>query len=318
MLRPLALLACLPVALALGGCGGGTARRHTTAGAAPARGQVPTVTFAGGSLPGTVYVGAGPDELSLDVYRLSGPLAQARRITYSPLGLGIQGLAANRSEAVIERVCCGELHFVDALDFARRGGLPGTMIGAGMNPAVAADGRIARVVPGYRGCACDALVVRSSLSGPDRLQYTIAHPGTIPAVAWSPTGRLAVVTAVGGDFAHPAILLDPGTPHQQRIDPGPKWMLTSGFWFGPDGQLSWQLQGGAVVIRSAGNQTQTVPVLGSWQVTCWLQDGRLLAFSPLGHDAIGTLDPQTGVVTTVGHANASAAVFTFDCPLPPH
>lgn len=89
-----------------------------------------------------MYVGAGPDELSLDVYRVSGSLGQARRITFSPLGLGIQNLAGSRSEAVIERICCGLLHFVDRLNFARHGGLPGTMIGAGMDPAI---------VPPYTG-----------------------------------------------------------------------------------------------------------------------------------------------------------------------
>jgi hypothetical protein len=318
VLRLPALLGCfVAVALALGGCGGGTAHRRTTAG--PGRGQAPTVTFTGGALPGTVYVGAGPDELSLDVYRLSGSLSRARRITFSPLGLGIQSLAANRSEAVIERTCCGLLHFVDKLDFARRGGLPGTMIGAGTNPALAADGRLARVVPGYQGCSCDALVVRPSLLGRDRLQYTIAHPGTIAAVAWSPTGQLGVVIGTmlsSGAIGRPAILLDPGTSRQRRIDPGPKWQLTSGFWFGPGGQLSWQLQSNAVEIRSPAGQVTSVPVLGSWQVTCWLPNGTLFAISPLNHNAIGTLDPRTGTVTTVGRATPSAAVFTLDCPLP--
>jgi hypothetical protein len=155
-----------------------------------------------------VYVGAGPDELSLDVYRVSGSLGRARRITFSPLGLGIQNLAADRSEAVIERVCCGLLHFVDELNFARRGGLPGTMIGAGLNPAIAPDGRFARVVPGYQGRRCDGLLVRPSLTGADRLQYTITHPGTIAAVAWSPTGQLGVVIGTklsDGAISHPAI-----------------------------------------------------------------------------------------------------------------
>lgn len=318
MLRLPALIGCVvAVALAVGGCGGGTAHRQTTTG--PGRGQPPTVTFTGGSLPGTVYVGAGPDVLSLDVYRVSGSLAQARRITFSPFGLGIQNLAANRSEAVIERICCGLLHFVDELNFARRSGLPGTMIGAGLNPAIAPDGRFARVVPGYQGCACDALLVRPSLLGADHLQYTIRHPGTIAAVAASPTGQLGVAIGTrrsNGTLAHPAILLDPGSPNQHRIDPGPKWLLTSGFWFGPDGQLSWQLESGTVVIRSSTGQLRSVPVLGSWQASCWLPNGTLLAFSPANHDAIGTLDPRTGTVTTVGRANASAAVFTFDCPLP--
>lgn len=43
-----------------------------------------------------MYVGAGPDGVSLDAYRLSGPLDKTERLTYSPVGLGMNGLGANQ------------------------------------------------------------------------------------------------------------------------------------------------------------------------------------------------------------------------------
>ena len=74
------LLGCLvAVALALGGCGGGATTTTTRSAPGPGRGEPPTVGFKGGSLPGTVYLGAGPDIQSLDLYRLGGPLSQTTR-----------------------------------------------------------------------------------------------------------------------------------------------------------------------------------------------------------------------------------------------
>lgn len=319
MPRTFALLGCfVAAALALGGCGGAVSA-HKQASSEPARGQQPTVIFRGGSLPGTVYAGVGVDNfIDLDLYRLAGPLSHAQRLTFSPIDIGIVSATANRGEVVLERICCGGLHFLDELNLARPGGLPGTIIGAGTDADIARDGRFERVVSGYQGCACDALVVRPSLFGPDHAQYTIRWPGTIIAAGWSPTGQLSAVVAVllrSGAVQHPVILLDPGTSRQRRIDPGPKWATDAGYWFGPRGQLSWQLQNGAVMIRSPGGQLRKVPVLGSWEVTCWLPNGTLFATSPFNH-GIGTLDPRTGAVTMIGRTTTDVAIVPFECPLP--
>ncbi len=73
------LIGCaVALGLALAGCGSTQSTTTTTPRGA---GQGPTVRFTGGSIPGTVYVGVGPDELSLDAYRLSGPLSESERLS---------------------------------------------------------------------------------------------------------------------------------------------------------------------------------------------------------------------------------------------
>jgi hypothetical protein len=271
------------------------------------------VHFTGGRVPGTVYVASGPDELSLDAYRLSGSLAQAQRLTYSPIGLGLDGLAANRDTVVVDRLCCGGLEFVEKLDPRRHGGLPGTVLATGTDPALSAAGRLARAVSDYRGCGCDALLMRPSLLGSDRVVYQIAHPGTIVTIAWSPDGRIAVLIGTrgqGGAINRPQILIDPGTAHQRRIDPGPSLVLTSGVWFGPRNELSYQANGRVVIYSASGSSRSFL--LGSWNATCWLQNDKIFTVSFL-HGALGTLDPRTGAVRTVGHFGHSD-LFVLDCP----
>ena len=201
--------------LALAGCG---ATQHTqtttTTTSAGGAGQGPTVHFTGGSLPGTVYLGVGPDELSLDAYRLSGPLPEAKRLTYSPVGLGIEGLGASQRYVVIQRVCCGGLMFMEELNLTRRGGLPGTVLGSGGAAGIAPDGQFAHVVQNYPGCDCDVLMVRPTLLGTDRIIYRDRHPGTILSDVWSVNNRLAALIATTGKdglWTNTEILLYPGT-----------------------------------------------------------------------------------------------------------
>jgi hypothetical protein len=306
-----ALLGCaVALMLVLVGCGGSSPHRATSSRGA---GQGAEVHFTGGRVPGTVYVASGPDELSLDAYRLSGMLTHAQRMTYSPIGLGLDGLAANRNTVVVDRLCCGGLEFVEKLDPSRHGGLPGTVLGAGTDPALSAGGRLARAVSDYRGCGCDALLVRRSLSGADQVVYRIRHPATIVTIAWSPDGRLAVLVGTkgsGGAINRPQILVDPGTARQRRIDPGSSIVLTSGVWFGPRNELSYQTER-RVVIYSADGQSRSF-LLGMWNATCWLQNDKIFTVSFL-NGSLGTLDPRTGAISTLGHFGHSD-LFFLDCP----
>ncbi len=218
--------------------------------------------FTGGSVPGTVYLGVGPDELSLDAYRLSGPLSKAKRLTYSPVGLGIQGLGANQHDVVIQRICCGGLMFMEQLNLTRRGGLPGTVLGSGGAAGIAPDGQFAHVVQNYPGCGCDVLMVRPTLLGTDRIVYRDRHPGTILADTWSVENRLAAMVATTGKdglFTNTEIVLYPGTPQQQTIKPAAMLDVDSGIWWGPQGQLSYEILGPRVVIRSAVWSESVVP-----------------------------------------------------------
>jgi hypothetical protein len=300
--------------LVLGGCGGG--HHPTTATTAkPGAGQGPTASFRGGSVPGTVYLGLGPDLVSLDAYRLSGPLSKAKRLTYSPVGLGIQGLVANQRDVLIQRICCDNLNFIELLNLARRGGLPGTVVGTGNVLAIAPDGRFAYVVPDYRGCGCDALLVRPSLLGPDRLVYREAHPGTILAGAWSPSNRLAILVGNNGlTVTNAEIVFDPGTSAQRTIQPGGTINVESGLWWGPRGELSYDLSGSTprVVIRLPSGETRSFLLNASEVPTCWLPNDTIFTYYG-SKGALGTMDPRSGAVTTIGHFSNSMWIFVFDC-----
>lgn len=300
--------------LALAGCGSSQAPRSTTTTAGGA-GRGPTVHFTGGSLPGTVYVGVGPDDVSLDAYRLSGPLSKSERLTYSPVGLGINGLGASQRYVVIQRICCGGLMFLEQLNLGRRGGLPGTVLGSGGGAAIAPDGQFAHIVPNYPGCNCDALLVRPSLLGADRVVYRDPHPGTILGDVWSVDNRLAAMIATTGKegaFNNTEIVLYPGTSRQQTIQPGAMLDIQSGIWWGPRGELSYEIFGPRVVIRSAAGQTKSF-LLGNWHATCWFPNDTIFTVNEL-KSTFGSLNPNTGAITTIGRFPGNVSLFVLDCP----
>ncbi|HEY1518519.1 MAG TPA: hypothetical protein VGF91_18975 [Solirubrobacteraceae bacterium] len=315
MIGRLGCAVALVLALGIGGCGSAQRSQTTTTTIAQGAGQGPTLHFTGGSVPGTVYVGGGPDELSLDAYRLSGPLSKAQRITYSPVGLGIQGLGANQSEVAIQRICCGGLMFIEQLNLARHGGLPGTVLGSGGGAGLAPDGQFAHIVPDYPGCNCDALLLRPSVLGPDRVIYRDPHPGTILGDAWSVQNRLAAMiatTAKDGTFRNTEIVLYPGTSRQQTIKPAAMLDVQSGIWWGPRGELSYEIFGPRVVIRSAAGQSRSF-LLGDSHATCWLHNDTIFTVNEL-KGTFGSLNPSTGTITTIGKFPSSQALFVLDCP----
>jgi hypothetical protein len=301
--------------LVLAGCGATHRTQTTTTTLAAGAGQGPTLHFTGGSVPGVVYLGGGPDELSLDAYRLSGPLSKAQRLTYSPVGLGIQGLGANQHDVVIQRICCGGLMFMEQLDLSRRGGLPGTVVGSGGAAAIAPDGQFAHVVQNYAGCACDVLMVRPTLLGADRIVYRDRHPGTILGDVWSVDNRLAAMIATtqpNGLYANTEIVLYPGTSRQQVVKPAAMLDVQSGIWWGPRGELSYEILGPRVVIRSAAGQSRSF-LLGNWHATCWLRNDTIFTVNLL-KSTFGSLDPNTGAITTIGRFPSSATLYVLDCP----
>lgn len=338
--RLLLFAATAVLVLALGGCGGG---HHSTPAtpattAAAGAGQAPTYRFTGGSVPGTVYLLVGPASNSLDAYRLSGPLSKAERLTYSPwrfgingrtalegvnglVANGIYGLTANRRDVLITRVCCDKLGFIELLNPARHGGLPGTVIGP-IDPsavdAIAPDGRFAHSVPGYRGCQCDALLVRTSLFGRDHVVYRVPHPRRITGASWSASNRLAILVGTPAELntstRNPEIVLDPGTSGQHTIEAaGP--INLEGIWWGPRGEISYQVnESPRVVVRQPTGQTRSLLVKNE-TVSCWLPNDTLFTISLINND-LGTLNPRSGAVTTIGHypLDNLGSIFVLDCP----
>jgi hypothetical protein len=316
--RPARLIGyALALGLALAGCGSSAQRTQTTTSTTAAgAGQGPTVRFTGGYLPGTVYMGAGPDELSLDAYRLSGSLSKTERLTYSPVGLGIQGLGANQHDVVINRICCGGLNFMEQLNLDRRGGLPGAVLGNGNAEAIAPDGQLAYIIQNYPGCKCDALLVRPSLLGTSRIIYREPHPAMILSAVWSAGDRLAAMIGTyksDGTLANNEIVLYPGTAQQRIINPGAMLDVESGLWWGPHGELSYEVTGPRLVVRFSSGQTRSF-LLGNWHATCWLPNDTIFAVNLL-KDALGMLDPATGgTVKTIGGFPNEATLYVLDCP----
>lgn len=333
------LLGCaVALVLALGGCGGG----HHSAGTAPGTtgaGQAPTYRFTGGNVPGTVYLGIGPASNSLDAYRLSGPLSKAERLTYSPwrfgingrtaleginglVANGIYGLTANRRDVLITRVCCDHLGFIELLDLRRHGGLPGTVVGP-LDPtgvdSIAPDGRFAHSVTDYRGCRCDVLLVRPSLFGRDRVVYRVPHPRRITGVSWGASNRLAILVGRPAELdtstRDPEIVLDPGTSMQHTIQAAGPIDTVDGIWWGPRDEISYQINDSArVVVRQPTGQTRSLLVKDA-AVSCWLPNDTLFTISDNKND-LGTLNPRTGAVTTIGHypLDNVGAIFVLACP----
>jgi hypothetical protein len=67
-----------------------------------------------------------------------------------------------------------------------------------------------------------------------------------------------------------------------------------------------------VVIRSASGQNRSF-LTNYWHPTCWLPDDTIFAANLL-KSTLGTLNPATGAITTIGHFPSSAALFVLDCP----
>ena len=318
--RLIGCTAALALALgALAACGSSAQRTQTTTATTPqaGAGQGPTVHFTG-YVPGTVYMGVGPDELSLDAYRLSGPLSKTERLTYSPVGLGIQALGANQHNVVISRVCCGGLEFMEQLKVDRRGGLPGVVLGSGNAESIAPDGQFAYFVQNYPGCKCDALLVRPSLLGTGRVIYREPHPGMILSAVWSPTNRLAILVGTykaDGTLVNNEVILYPGTAQQRIINPGAMIDAQAGIWWGPHGELSYELTGLQLqlVVRYSSGQTRSF-LLGDWHATCWLPNDTIFGVDLL-KDSFGMLNPTTGgTFKRIGGFPNDATLYVLDCP----
>jgi hypothetical protein len=72
------------------------------------------------------------------------------------------------------------------------------------------------------------------------------------------------------------------------------------------------ITGPRVVIRSASGQNRSF-LTNYWHPTCWLPDDTIFATNLL-KSTLGTLNPATGAITTIGQFPSSAALFVLDCP----
>jgi hypothetical protein len=246
----------------------------------------PSVRFSGESLPGTVYLVAGQDELNADVYRVQGELSEARRLTWNGR---VSALTAQGSDVVVADARGSGSDRVELLNLGAPDALPGRVIDPrGQLPGLSFRGRLTWTVPLYgpEGQDAGTRVYVSDAQGRGR-RVAYESPRDLSA-GWGPGDRLAVLRGEG-----PELLLDPGTSTQRELDPG--LPSTLNFETAPDGTL-WTLGRGAVAIVSPGGRSRRLRT--PWLPLSWSPDGQSILTTRGGR--LGLISPADGSVTEIG------------------
>lgn len=263
------------------GCSSGDDERPQTEPKGP-----PAVRFEGESLPGRIYLVAGPDQLNADVYRVQGALSDARRLTW---GGRVSALTARGGEVVVADARRSGSDRVESLDLGAPDALPGRVIDSrGQAPELSRSGRLTWSVPVYGSEGQNAgtrVYVSDAQGGERRIAYQ--SPRDLFS-GWGPDDRLAVLAGRG-----PELVLDPGTPRETALDPG--LQSTLNFQIAPDGTL-WTLGRGAVAIVSPSGASRRLRT--NWLPLTWSPDGRsILAVRGV---RLGLLSPRNGSVREIG------------------
>jgi hypothetical protein len=254
------------------------------------------VRWRGGRLDGVVYFTAGPDELSPDVYRVEGPLADAKRLTRSSVNFGIGWMTGRPGQIVVSSGRAGGLDHVESLEqFQRASSDPGVR---GSSPALDTDGTLAYIVnsPGH---GLDLIV-----KPPDGLVRRIRHvPQSIPV--WGPGHRLYVADSrrlAGSKRRRPVVIVGFGSQHPRIVRlPGRR----------VDGIIAVSKRGDIASFDKRGHLTIT-PRSGRsrqfklpWIPLTWSPDARrLLVLRAHDHynggHQVGLLNPPTGDIKPIG------------------
>lgn len=275
----------IAIAALVGGCDSGEEQ------AQPPR-EPAGVRFSGESLPGTLYLVAGPDELNADVYRVKGALSDARRLTWNGR---VSAISASRGEVVVADARGSGSDRVEFLNLGARDALPGRLIDPrGQAPDLSPSGRLTWSVPRYgpQGGNAGTRVYVSDAGGAGR-RIAFESPRDLFA-GWGPGERLAVLIGQG-----PELLLDPGTPSRRELDPGlPR---TLNFETARDGAV-WALGRGAVAIVPPGGRARRLRT--PWLPLSWAPDGRSI-LAVRGRQ-LGLLSPADGSAREVGRVENGA------------
>jgi hypothetical protein len=106
------------------------------------------VHWHGRRLDGVVYFTAGPDPLSTDVYRVTGALTNAERLTRSSVNLGISWMTARPGQIVVASGRAGAIDHIESLEhFQQPSSDPGVR---GSSPALDTDGTLAYIVNSHK------------------------------------------------------------------------------------------------------------------------------------------------------------------------
>jgi hypothetical protein len=290
-------LAALVMVAGAAGCGGGSDGKK-----APKKRPGPQTAgqprFSGGPIAGTLYLLAGPNQYSTDVYRARGNLASVDRLTTTVPGLSVSWITAQDDHVVVADARQGGTDQIEALHLARVPALPGEVIDSrGQSPALSSTGMLAYVVPQYApdgGSAGTAVMVSDATGAGKHVVYR--SRADLAPTAWLPGGRLAVLER---PEVRARLIIDPGRGDQRTIDPGV-----------PEAFVMQANAAGAFVVAGRSGRLAIVSATGRrklihspWFALCWSPDGGSILVSR--GSEVGLMSPQDGSVRPLGRTDPS-------------
>jgi hypothetical protein len=254
------------------------------------------VHWHGRRLDGVVYFTAGPDPLSTDVYRVTGALTNAERLTRSSVNLGISWMTARPGQIVVASGRAGAIDHIESLEhFQQASSDPGVR---GSSPALDTDGTLAYIVNSHKH-GLDLII-----KPPDGPTRRIAHaPQSIPV--WGPGHRLYMADnrrLTGSKRGQPIVIAGFGSPHP-RVVRLPGRRVDGIIAVSRRGDIASFDRRGHLTItpRSGRSRRFTLP----WIPLSWSPNARQLLVLRArdayhGGRQVGLLKPATGRIQPIG------------------
>jgi hypothetical protein len=258
------------------------------------------VHWHGGHIDGVVYFTAGPDPLSTDVYRVTGALANAERLTRSHVNLGISWMAGRPGQIVVSSGRAGAIDHIESLEHFQQAS---SDLGVrGSSPALDIDGTLAYIVNSDKH-GLD-LIIKPPHGSLRRIPHA---PQSIPV--WGPGHRLYMAAnkrLAASKRRQPIVIVGFGAP-RQRIIRLPGQRVDGIIAVSKRGDIaSFDRRGHLTITQRSGRSRRfTLP----WIPLSWSPDARRLlvlrardAYN--GGRQVGLLNPATGHIQPAGSVTA--------------
>lgn len=277
LLREVALRLCFAVlgVLAVTACGG-SAGTHVTVGglgtAAPSTAAPLTSADIRQLGEGALYVVAGPNPMSGNVWWLDPSSGAATQLTHNQPTFGISSVSASEAGLVVSDARSG----IDELGIVEEDGVRLLVDGHVVTPAIDDHGRIATVRPPEivkpDGDRFFHLELKENADTAGRTVYRQQTPD-MGGAAWGPGGRLAVGSS---GFPKPSraevLIFDSRGRLEKRLGAGLQ-QLGAPVWGERAPGIAVRDEKKAVIVDLAGRRT---PLPTGWAPICWSPNGSSL------------------------------------------